>query len=87
MNTHKTSAEKPECAAKRNKCPRLEDPNNNEDTGSNDADVVVVEDTIDIDLTQDQEPSPEAQVNAASDDLVKMRADLWFAGAWLAEGR
>ena len=56
-----------------------------EDTGSTGSDVVV-EDTID--LTQDAEPPPPgAQVNAASDALAKMHADLYFMGSWRDEVR
>ena len=56
-----------------------------EDTGSTGSDVVV-EDTID--LTEVSEPPPPgAQVNAASDALAKMHADLYFMGSWRDEVR
>ena len=54
-----------------------------EDTGSTDSDVVA-EDTIDL---TEEPPPPRAQVNAASDDLAKMHADLYFTGSWRGEVR
>ena len=54
-----------------------------EDTGSTDSDVVA-EDTIDL---TEEPPPPRAQVNAASDDLAKMHADLYFTGSWRDEVR